>query len=76
MTKINELTQNVTVNDGDLIPIWDSQNSSTRSISVTTLTNHLIQNTDIGNAYATLTIDGGVLSGVRLNGEQVTIGNV
>lgn len=76
MTSINRLTQNTTISTGDLLVLWDSANSATRSASITTLITYIINDTDIGLAYKSLTIEGGDLIGVRLNGDTVNIGPV
>lgn len=76
MTSINKLTQNTELKSSDLLPIWDAENSRTRSASMETISSYIINNTDVGLAYKSLTIEGGDLIGVRLNGETVNIGQV
>jgi hypothetical protein len=76
MTSINKLTQNPELKPNDLFPVWDAENSRTRSASMEAVASRIINNTDVGLAYKSLTIEGGDLIGVRLNGETVNIGQV
>jgi len=45
MTKINELNQKESLNDNDIIPIWDSESSRTRAVVASVIKN------SIGNKY-------------------------
>jgi hypothetical protein len=74
MTTIKKLTQNTAVNDDDLFVIWDSTNSSTRSVTAQSLAEYMAASVDISTCIQSLRIDNNILYATQLNGTETQIG--